>query len=86
MGSYDVKTQLAVALREVATDIESGWFESNSVSEFFQEIDISIRYQLGRHHGDEMKYLPQDPPVNSLQSLHNVWMEKKKMLSKMRNI
>ncbi len=77
----NIKTQFASILHEMADDIEADLFESKSIDEFFQEIEISIRYQLGRQHGDEMRYLALDTPVNYLEALHNAWAEKKKQLS-----
>ncbi len=84
MESTNIKTQFTAILREVATDIEADWFESKNIDDFFQEIELSIRYQLGRAHGDELKYLTLSTPVSSLQALHQVWEEKKKQISKTR--
>ncbi len=82
MRFANIKAQFASILHEIADDIEADLFESKSIDEFFQEIEISIRYQLGRQHGDEMRYLALDTPVSYLESLHTAWTEKKKQLSK----
>ncbi len=78
MKFTNVKTEIASILREVATDIEAGWFESKSVEELFQEIEGTVRYYLGRKHGNELRYLDHTTPLSTLQSLHQV-SEKKKL-------
>ncbi len=80
MSFTDVKTLFAVVLREIATDIESDRFESENIDAFFQEIEDSIRYQLGRHQGDETKYFTIETRLNNLQSLHQKWEKKKEQL------
>ncbi len=67
MAAIKFKSECSTILREMADDLEAGWFESETIEELFKEIEVSARYHLGRLHGDELKYLAINPPKHSLQ-------------------
>ncbi len=81
MENNDLKKQMSGVLREMADDLELGWFEDDKIETLFYELEVAFRYYLGSVHGDGMKYLCLNTPLHTLQKLHQEWVEKRRQFS-----